>query len=101
MGGVDDLVLDPRIRDWVLLPIVVVMVLIGICRTMAQRMMASQAKQDIEQVKQQYVHPGTVVKGRAGDWGSGEERGGLVICECCVCWCVNGVCDGCLRRVHV
>ena len=57
MGGVDDLVLDPRIRDWVLLPIVVVMVLIGICRTMAQRMMASQAKQDIEQVKQQYVHP--------------------------------------------
>mmetsp|Transcript_24312 Transcript_24312/g.29678 ORF Transcript_24312/g.29678 Transcript_24312/m.29678 type:complete len:285 (-) Transcript_24312:316-1170(-) len=51
MGGTFDLVLDPSIRNWVLLPIVFIMVLVGIGRSMVQQLMASDNTSDIDIVK--------------------------------------------------
>mmetsp|Transcript_4570 Transcript_4570/g.5293 ORF Transcript_4570/g.5293 Transcript_4570/m.5293 type:complete len:286 (+) Transcript_4570:181-1038(+) len=49
--GTFDLVLDPSIRNWVLLPIVYIMVLVGVGRSMAQQLMVSDNTSDIEIVK--------------------------------------------------
>lgn len=46
-----DLMLDPKIRNWVLLPIVLIMVLVGIGRSMVQVLMKSGTKSDPEIVK--------------------------------------------------
>eukprot|EP00735_Rhodelphis_limneticus_P004935 TRINITY_DN1659_c0_g1::TRINITY_DN1659_c0_g1_i1::g.17692::m.17692 TRINITY_DN1659_c0_g1::TRINITY_DN1659_c0_g1_i1::g.17692 ORF type:complete len:271 (+),score=69.91,sp/Q7SXW4/EMC3_DANRE/40.80/2e-58,DUF106/PF01956.11/8.2e-46 TRINITY_DN1659_c0_g1_i1:43-813(+) len=47
----DQLQLDPRIRDWVLLPIVLVMFLMGILRDRAARLLKSEKKPDPSTVK--------------------------------------------------
>ena len=48
-----ELTLDPSIRDWVLLPIVVVMVMVGIGRSMVQQLMKSDKPVDVELMKHQ------------------------------------------------
>lgn len=44
----EDLVLDPQIRNWVLLPIIFIMVLVGIGRSLAQQLMKSSKDSDID-----------------------------------------------------
>eukprot|EP00743_Colponemidia_sp_Colp-15_P002024 GILK01002198.1.p1 GENE.GILK01002198.1~~GILK01002198.1.p1 ORF type:complete len:267 (+),score=43.48 GILK01002198.1:54-803(+) len=52
---VDFLVLDPRIRDWVLLPIVVVMFLVGIVRDNVSKLLKSEPKVDAQNVKNNQI----------------------------------------------
>lgn len=47
-----NLVLDPHIRDWVLVPLTVVMVLIGVLRHLVAKLMRSEQKVDIKAVKE-------------------------------------------------
>eukprot|EP00658_Telonema_sp_P-2_P007815 TRINITY_DN1290_c0_g1_i1.p1 TRINITY_DN1290_c0_g1~~TRINITY_DN1290_c0_g1_i1.p1 ORF type:complete len:197 (+),score=43.91 TRINITY_DN1290_c0_g1_i1:189-779(+) len=49
------LVLDPQIRDWVLIPIVLVMFLVGICRDRVTRLMRSDTKSKIENIRNQQI----------------------------------------------
>ncbi|XP_075505548.1 uncharacterized protein LOC142542674 [Primulina tabacum] len=51
----EDLVLDTAIRNWVLVPLSVVMVLIGILRKFASKMMRSDQVPDIKMVKEGQV----------------------------------------------
>eukprot|EP00667_Euglena_gracilis_P022438 EG_transcript_24958 len=50
-----DLLLDSSIRDWVLLPIVTIMVLVGLLRHYAAVMMKSELKTDDKQVRQKML----------------------------------------------
>lgn len=47
----EELVLDPAIRDWVLIPIVVIMFLVGILRNNVMKMMRKETPPNREQVK--------------------------------------------------
>lgn len=49
------LILDPSIRDWVVLPMVAIMVLMGLCRHYATEVLKSSSKVDVEEVKQRQV----------------------------------------------
>lgn len=53
MVGSGELTLDPSIRDWVLLPIVLVMVMVGIGRSLAQQLMRSETPADVDIMKHQ------------------------------------------------
>merc|ERR1711957_175664 len=46
------IVLDPQIRDWVLIPIVTVMFLVGVLRDRVTRMLRSNPKGKLENVQQ-------------------------------------------------
>jgi predicted Abi (CAAX) family protease len=46
-----ELVLDPQIRDWVLIPIVVVMFLVGVLRHFATKLVKSEPKTDATQIE--------------------------------------------------
>eukprot|EP00897_Mesotaenium_endlicherianum_P004354 jgi/Mesen1/3947/ME000209S02954 len=50
-----DLVLDSQIRDWVLVPLTVVMLLIGILRHLVTKMMKSEQKVDLKALKEGQV----------------------------------------------
>ena len=47
-----DIILDPSIRDWVVLPMVLVMVLIGLTRHYVQLLLKSKKAMDVDQVQQ-------------------------------------------------
>ncbi|GJP66105.1 hypothetical protein CLOP_g23024, partial [Closterium sp. NIES-67] len=47
-----NLVLDPQIRDWVLVPLTVVMILIGVLRHFVAKLMRSDAKIDVKAIKE-------------------------------------------------
>ena len=49
------LILDPSIRDWVVLPMVAIMILMGLCRHYASVMLKSAQKMDVEELKQRQV----------------------------------------------
>lgn len=49
----EGLTLDPKIRDWVLLPIVFIMILVGVGRSYARMLMASENPADAEIVRHQ------------------------------------------------
>jgi uncharacterized membrane protein YqhA len=51
----EDLVLDTAIRDWVLIPLTVVMILIGILRYFVSKLMQSQQTPDAKIVKEGLV----------------------------------------------
>ena len=52
MGAeVTPLLLDPSIRDWVVLPMVAIMVLMGLCRHYAQQCLKSSTPMDAEEIK--------------------------------------------------
>ncbi|KAH8069498.1 hypothetical protein JL721_5801 [Aureococcus anophagefferens] len=53
MGAADEapLLLDPSIRDWVVLPMVAIMVLMGLCRHYAQMCLKSSNPMDAEEIK--------------------------------------------------
>jgi hypothetical protein len=51
----DDLVLDSRIRDWVLLPIALVMFLIAILRNNISLLLHSERKPELQKVQERYV----------------------------------------------
>lgn len=51
----DDLVLDTAIRDWVLIPLSVVMVLIGVLRYFVSKLMRSDQVPDVKIVKEGYT----------------------------------------------
>lgn len=53
----EDLVLDTAIRDWVLIPLSVVMVLIGILRYFVSKLMRSSPSPDAKIVKEGSVSP--------------------------------------------
>eukprot|EP00475_Leptophrys_vorax_P006949 TRINITY_DN14359_c0_g1_i1.p1 TRINITY_DN14359_c0_g1~~TRINITY_DN14359_c0_g1_i1.p1 ORF type:complete len:252 (+),score=32.08 TRINITY_DN14359_c0_g1_i1:138-893(+) len=62
-----NLVLDPQIRDWVLVPLTVVMVLIGVLRHFVAKLMRTDAKLDIKAVKEgQIVIRARNLRGAAG-----------------------------------
>ena len=46
------MILDPSIRDWVVLPMVAVMVLVGLTRHYAQLLLKSTKPMDLTQLKQ-------------------------------------------------
>ena len=46
--------LDPAIRDWVLIPIMIVMLLVGILRHLATQWMHSNPKQTIAKIRERY-----------------------------------------------
>lgn len=48
----EDIILDPSIRDWVVLPMVLVMVLIGLLRHYIQTLLKSKKPMDLTQVQQ-------------------------------------------------
>lgn len=50
----DDLVLDTAIRDWVLIPLSVVMVLIGVLRYFVSKLIRSSQSPDVKMVKEGY-----------------------------------------------
>jgi len=52
----EDLLLDPAIRVWVILPIVIITFLVGVIRHHVSVLLTSVKKSDIEQVKQRFVH---------------------------------------------
>lgn len=52
----EDLVLDTAIRDWVLIPLSVVMVLIGVLRYFVSKLMNSFQLPDLKIVKEGFVH---------------------------------------------
>lgn len=52
----EDLVLDTAIRDWVLIPLSVVMVLIGVLRYFVSKLMRSSQTLDAKIVKEGYFH---------------------------------------------
>lgn len=61
-----DLVLDPQIRDWVLVPLTVVMILIGILRHFVAKLMRSEQSVDIKAVKEgQIVLRARILRGGA------------------------------------
>ncbi|CAI7832750.1 unnamed protein product, partial [Closterium sp. NIES-53] len=47
-----NLVLDPQIREWVLVPLTVVMILIGVLRHFVAKLMRSDAKIDVKAIKE-------------------------------------------------
>lgn len=47
-----DLVLDPKIRDWVLIPLVVVMFVIAILRHHVTKIIRSDKKADLKSIKE-------------------------------------------------
>ena len=47
-----DLVLDPAIRDWVLIPLVVIMFLVGILRNNVMKMLRKETPPNRDMVKQ-------------------------------------------------
>merc|ERR1711966_588976 len=49
------IVLDPQIRDWVLIPIVTVMFLVGVLRDRVTRLLRSEQKGKVENVQQSSV----------------------------------------------
>jgi len=51
----EDLVLDTAIRDWVLIPLSVVMVLIGVLRYFVSKLMHSSQTPDAKIVKEGYA----------------------------------------------
>ena len=51
----EDLVLDTAIRDWVLIPLSVVMVLIGVLRYFVSKLMRSDQVPDLKIVKEGYL----------------------------------------------
>ena len=51
----EDLVLDTAIRNWVLIPLSVVMVLIGVLRYFVSKLMRSSQNPDLKIVKEGYV----------------------------------------------
>ena len=51
----DDLVLDSRIRDWVLLPIALVMFLIAILRNNISLLLHSERKPELQKVQERYA----------------------------------------------
>lgn len=53
----EDLVLDTAIRDWVLIPLSVVMVLIGVLRYFVSKLMHSSQTPDAKIVKEGYAYP--------------------------------------------
>ncbi len=50
-----ELQLDPMIRDWVLIPVVVVMVLVGILRDKVTRLLRSHTAGKVESVREQQI----------------------------------------------
>jgi ER membrane protein complex subunit 3 len=50
-----DIQLDPAIRDWVLIPIMIVMVLIGVLRHYITLLMQSPAKANLKAVREAYL----------------------------------------------
>ena len=48
----EDLVLDTAIRDWVLIPLTVVMILIGVLRYFVSKLMRSQQNPDAKVVRE-------------------------------------------------
>jgi len=60
-GGPDDLVLDGEIRNWVLLPIVAIMVCVTLLRTFLQQLMKGSTKPDIKQMHLKYAQVATAV----------------------------------------
>ena len=54
MSG-EDLVLDTAIRDWVLIPLSIVMVLIGVLRYFVSKLMRSQQAPDQKMMKDGWV----------------------------------------------
>jgi NADH:ubiquinone oxidoreductase subunit 3 (subunit A) len=53
----EDLVLDSRIRDWVLLPIALVMFLIAILRNNISLLLHSERKPELQKVQERYPSP--------------------------------------------
>ena len=52
----EDLLLDPAIRVWVILPIVIITFLVGVIRHHVSVLLTSVKKSDLEQVKQRFVY---------------------------------------------
>lgn len=50
-----DLALDPAIRDWVLIPIMIVMVLIGVLRHYITLLLQSPGKTNLKAIREAYV----------------------------------------------
>lgn len=50
-----DLVVDPQIRSWVFLPIVVITFLVGIVRHYISILLTSQKKVEVQQLQDRYV----------------------------------------------
>ena len=50
----EDLLLDPAIRAWVFVPIVVITFLVGVIRHHVSVLLTSSKKSDADQVKQRY-----------------------------------------------
>lgn len=50
-----DIILDPSIRDWVVLPMVLVMVLIGLTRHYVSLLLKSEKPVDVNELKNRYV----------------------------------------------
>lgn len=48
------LVLDPAIRDWVVLPMVAIMVIVGVGRVYVQMLIKSEAAVDVEELRLKY-----------------------------------------------
>lgn len=45
------LVLDPAIRDWVVLPMVAIMVIVGVGRVYVQQIIKSEAAVDVDEIR--------------------------------------------------
>ena len=52
----DDLLLDPAIRIWVIVPIVLITFLVGVIRHHVSILLTSSKKVDVEKVRQSHVH---------------------------------------------
>lgn len=88
------LLLDPDIRNWVLLPIVLIMVLVGMCRTYITQLLASDAAGvKVKELKNRYgcSSPARfsvclrtpVVQERCGSGAAFATGRGLRVVSCC------------------
>ena len=49
--GASDIILDPKIRDWVLIPLTIIMVFMGLGRHFAAKLMKKERRAEPEKVK--------------------------------------------------
>ena len=80
-----DLVLDPAIRDWVLVPIVIIMFLMGLLRNNVMKLIKRETAPNLKQV----TTAKTPQQDAVALIGPPRERKALRLCVCvCVCVCV-------------
>ena len=96
-----DLILDPQIRNWVLLPVVAVMLLVGVGRSLAQQLMRSDNQSDLEVIRHRQLLSRASRLRRLGGLLRPGSFAMRKVCFCCLVFgfnkCARNILSG--RRV--